>query len=188
MKLILCAIHMQLFDAWRVAFEGDEDVSVVHGDILEQTADAVVSPANSFGWMDGGIDLLYRNRFGAELEHCVIRAITQLKGCELPVGEAIAVPTYDPAIPNLIVAPTMRVPGIVADSNHAYLAFAAALRAARFHKFERVLSPGMCTGTGRMHPVQAAYQMRKAYIDSIARIAHDEPRKSPPAVGQPLIC
>ncbi|EDT05183.1 Appr-1-p processing domain protein [Burkholderia ambifaria IOP40-10] len=188
MKLILCAINVQLSDAWRVAFEDCEDVSIVRGDILEQSADAIVSPANSFGWMGGGIGRLYRNRFGSVLEHCVMRAITECRHCELPVGEAIAVPTRDPAIPNLIVAPTVRMPSDVSASNHAYLALAAALRTAKFHRFASVLSPGLCTGGGRMHPVQAAYQMRQAYIDSIAELPHGEQGQPSAAIGQPVIC
>jgi hypothetical protein len=42
---------------------------IVHQqDILTRTADAILSPANSFGFMDGGIDLLYSNFFGWELQ------------------------------------------------------------------------------------------------------------------------
>ena len=38
--------------------------SVVHrGSIFDVACDAVVSPANSFGFMDGGIDALYVDRF-----------------------------------------------------------------------------------------------------------------------------
>jgi len=170
-------------DAWRVAFEDCEDVSIVRGDILEQTADAIVSPANSFGWMGGGIGRFYRNRFGSVLEPCVMRAITECRHCELPVGEAVSVPTHDPAIPNLIVAHTVRMPSDVSASNHAYQAFASALRKAKFHQFASVLSPGLCTGGGRMHPVQAAYQMRLAYIDSIAGLPHGEHGHASVAVG-----
>ena len=39
-------------------------VEIVHGDIFSRPADALVSPANSFGFMDGGIDLAYSRRFG----------------------------------------------------------------------------------------------------------------------------
>ena len=30
-------------------------------------ADAIVSPANSFGFMDGGIDMVYSKRFGWQM-------------------------------------------------------------------------------------------------------------------------
>jgi O-acetyl-ADP-ribose deacetylase (regulator of RNase III) len=44
------------------------NVEVGFGDIFEATADSIVSPANSFGYMDGGIDAAYLARFGAGLQ------------------------------------------------------------------------------------------------------------------------
>ena len=43
-----------LVEAWRRNFEGIERVEISQGDIFGVTADAIVSPANSFGYMDGG--------------------------------------------------------------------------------------------------------------------------------------
>ena len=64
-------IFLHTFDsamaaAWRKAFDDAPCAVVVEGDILEGQFDAVVSPANSFGFMDGGIDLAYRRYFGLE--------------------------------------------------------------------------------------------------------------------------
>jgi hypothetical protein len=57
-KLILTAAEESLAEAW-ATFCGDLDfVSVHHGSILDVECDAVVSPANSFGFMDGGVDAL----------------------------------------------------------------------------------------------------------------------------------
>lgn len=44
--------------AWEKYFKGIANVRVSHGDIFERTAGAIVRPANSFGYMDGGIDLV----------------------------------------------------------------------------------------------------------------------------------
>jgi hypothetical protein len=52
-------INAALVAAWERAFADAPDVIVTRGDLLEHAADAVVSPANSFGYMDGGIDLVY---------------------------------------------------------------------------------------------------------------------------------
>lgn len=168
MKLTLCATYAALADAFRSAFIEFDDVEVKLDDILKFQGDAVVSPANSFGWMDGGIDLHYRNHFGPDLERRVIAQIAQLQHCELPVGEAIVVPTGNAEIPSLIVAPTMRVPSVVANSDNAYRAFSAALNAAKLNGFTHVLSPGMCTGVGRMPPHQAAAQMARAWREQIS--------------------
>ncbi|WP_175784242.1 macro domain-containing protein [Burkholderia ambifaria] len=168
MKLTLCATSAALADAFRSAFAEFDDVEVMLDDILKFQADAVVSPANSFGWMDGGIDLHYRNHFGLDLERRVVAEIAQRPNCMLLVGEAIVVPTGDGAIPSLIVAPTMCVPSVVANSDNAYRAFSAALRAAKSQGFAHVLSPGMCTGVGRMPPHQAAAQMARAWREHIS--------------------
>ncbi|KVE35250.1 macro domain-containing protein [Burkholderia sp. TSV86] len=163
MKLTLYAVSDALFYAFRDAFAPYPEVDVVLGDILSVETEGIVSPANSFGWMDGGIDLHYRNFFGHGIERDVMTQIAKRPGCELPVGEAMAVMTGDSRIGWLIVAPTMRVPGIVAASANAYHAFRAALLTARAHGIQRLSSPGMATGVGRMHPVQAAAQMARAW-------------------------
>ena len=57
MNIVLAAVESELADAWE-RFCGDLDGVRVHrGSILDVNCDAVVSPANSFGFMDGGIDL-----------------------------------------------------------------------------------------------------------------------------------
>ncbi|RKU03360.1 hypothetical protein C7H84_09475 [Burkholderia sp. Nafp2/4-1b] len=163
MTVTLCAVDAALYPAFVDAFANETDVTVVYDDILNLSGDAIVSPANSFGWMDGGIDLLYRNRFGVAIERRAIEAAANHDGCAIPVGSATTVATDDTFIPWLILAPTMRYPQPVPASDHAYLAFRAALTEACARQFEHVLSPGMCTGVGRMHPVQAAAQMARAY-------------------------
>ena len=50
--------------AWTKHFADTPQVEASQGDIFDVPADAIVSPANSFGFMDGGIDLAYSYRFG----------------------------------------------------------------------------------------------------------------------------
>lgn len=55
MQIILAAVEPELADAWE-QFCGDlPGVSIHRGSILDVECDAVVSPANSFGFMDGGL-------------------------------------------------------------------------------------------------------------------------------------
>jgi hypothetical protein len=97
-------------------FAGCVDVEVSSGNILRLAGDAIVSPANSFGWMDGGIDLAYLNRFGQWLQPALQGAIAEHFGGELPIGQALIVETHDGSIPFMISAPTMRVPAPVPHS------------------------------------------------------------------------
>jgi O-acetyl-ADP-ribose deacetylase (regulator of RNase III) len=170
------AIHFELRDidpdvvqAWQKYFRGVANVSISLGDIFEGSADAVVSPANSFGYMDGGIDLVYLHRFGWELQTRLQTHLRDEHDGELPVGQATIIETFDATIPLLVSAPTMRIPMNVSGTVNAYLAFRAAIRTVKLRNREapgtirRVLCPGLCTAVGRMPPDLCARQMAAAY-------------------------
>ena len=55
MKIILAGIETMLLEAWEVRFSEMENVEIFRGSIFDTDADAIVSPANSFGFMDGGL-------------------------------------------------------------------------------------------------------------------------------------
>lgn len=163
MKIKFCDTNPVVAHALHTLFADMADVSVLNGNILTLSGDAIVSPANSYGRMDGGIDAAYVRHFGIELQRRVQAAIGSYYEDGLPVGEAITVKTGHGKVPLLISAPTMRVPGVVRDTDHAYQAMRAALRQAKKHRVETLLCPGLCTLTGHMDPYEAATQMRRAY-------------------------
>jgi O-acetyl-ADP-ribose deacetylase (regulator of RNase III) len=157
-----------LTDAWSEVFDGYDAVRVENGDFFAAPADALVSPANSFGIMDGGLDLAIRDRLGGEVQRRAQALIIERHHGELPVGAAEIVETGHEEWPFLIVAPTMRVPEPIANTLNAYLAFRAALLAVR--RFNRpkdrirsVVVPGLGTGIGAMDARRCAAQMRVAY-------------------------
>ena len=161
--------HEETASALRAAFAGLPNVTIVHGDILQGSADAIVSPANSFGNMDGGIDLAYARFFPDGLEERLQAVVEARFAGELTVGQATIIPTLHGEIPLMISAPTMRMPGNIARSVNVYLAFRAALLALECHRLEAglevvtMLSPAMGTGVGAMPVERAARQMRTAY-------------------------
>jgi O-acetyl-ADP-ribose deacetylase (regulator of RNase III) len=170
MKIILSAIQEPLLNAWKEYFEGYSDVSIVEGDITQLTCDAVVSPANSFGFMDGGLDLALSNRYGWHIQDELQKIIKELPEGELLVGRAIVLETNDEHVPYLISAPTMRIPTNfqIPTSINAYLAMKAALIVAKEHEqISSVAIPGLCTGTGGMKAETAANQMFTAYKEII---------------------
>lgn len=85
-------------------------MTIQQADILRAAHTSLVSPANSYGYMNGGIDLAYRFHFGIQIEHTVQAAIKKTAGPYLPVGQALLVPTGHDVIQTLIVAPTMFIP------------------------------------------------------------------------------
>jgi O-acetyl-ADP-ribose deacetylase (regulator of RNase III) len=177
MKFILRDTNVDVVRAWRETFAGAPDVSISCGEIFEVEADAIVSPANSFGFMDGGIDLVYLMRFGTGLQDRLRARLREQHDGELPVGEAVVIETGDEELPLLISAPTMRVPMDVSKTVNAYLAFRAAIRAARAHNARGVgkmintlLCPGLGTAIGATEPDVCARQMHLAF--AVSHLGH----------------
>src|SRR5262249_29856597 len=110
-----------LVDHWKEQFSDCPTVEAIVGDYFQRPADALVSPANSFGIMDGGIDLAIRDQVGLEVERRVQQAIVEKHHGEMPVGCAEIVETGDERWRYLIAAPTMRVPESVAFTINPYL-------------------------------------------------------------------
>ncbi len=173
-RVVLTAVDAELADAWTHHCGDLADVVVHRGSILDVACEAVVSPANSFGFMDGGVDALYLRRFGAGIQRRVQSAIRDHHHGELLVGAAEIVATGDAAIPYLVAAPTMRVPMILADTVNPYLAARAALLLCDHGRLRDaagtpiatrvgcIAFPGLGTGVGRVSAEVCARQMRAA--------------------------
>jgi O-acetyl-ADP-ribose deacetylase (regulator of RNase III) len=159
-------------DALKGAFEDAPWCTIERRGILNEEADAIVSPANSLGIMDGGIDLEYSLHFGWELQDRLQTEIQKRFGGFLPVGAAVIVPTNNLRIPWLISAPTMEMPQSIDHTRNVYRAMRGAIQAVRLHNLRstsadrtlihHILTPGMGTGVGQMDPENAARQMRQA--------------------------
>ncbi len=175
MKLLLVHQQTALGEAWRHYFGQEPNVQILHADITQLACDAVVSPANSFGFMDGGLDYALSERFGWDLQDRLQAEIALLPEGELLVGKALILETGDATVPYLISAPTMRVPMDfnISTSVNAYLAMKALLIAAKTKPdIQTVAVPGLCTGTGKMDAYVAARQMFFAYEEIILGKKH----------------
>jgi O-acetyl-ADP-ribose deacetylase (regulator of RNase III) len=170
-RILLVDRSKALVEAWAEAFEDVEGVSAQDGDFFAHPADAMVSPANSFGIMDGGLDLAIRDRLGHAVQRSAQDVIVARFHGELPVGMAVVVRTGAASWPHVVVAPTMRVPENVAHTLNPYLAFRAALlavaawnREADAPAIRSILCPGLGTGIGGVEPKRCALQMRMALL------------------------
>ncbi|MBN6035404.1 macro domain-containing protein [Amycolatopsis sp. 195334CR] len=176
-ELVLCAVDEPLARAWRhVVDTVDGPVRIHRGSVLDVPAQAVVSPANSLGWMRGGVDAVYSQAF-PEVEQHVRSAVLAYHGGELPIGEALVVPTGEPAPAWLISAPTMREPGegLPPDTVHPFLAARAVFRLWRDGQFEHggeirhgvetLAMPGLGTGVGGVAPTTCARQVAAAWSE-----------------------
>jgi O-acetyl-ADP-ribose deacetylase (regulator of RNase III) len=84
--LYLVDRSQELVREWQEQFVNCPAVEVLSGDYFQKPADAIVSPANSFGIMDGGLDLAIRSELGFAIEQKVQEVIVQKYHGELPVG------------------------------------------------------------------------------------------------------
>lgn len=169
MKIIFVDKLKPLVDVWNIAFAdliSAGNVQVIHGSIFDQKVDAIVSPANSFGFMDGGLDYHISANLGWDIQTNLQEYIKNNTHGELLVGQAVAISTTHNKIPFVISAPTMRVPTILgAQSINVYLATKAALHCMITNKLNSIAIPGMGTGVGKVPVGICASQMRRAYED-----------------------
>jgi O-acetyl-ADP-ribose deacetylase (regulator of RNase III) len=164
-RLVLIDTNADVTRALASAFSPWRDVEIITGDLFEHATNAVVSPANSQGFMDGGIDRAFVDFFGAGLERAVRDVIARRQEGYLPLGASIVLPTGHPRISHVIVVPTMLSPEHV-EAQNAYRAMRAVLRVAGQVTPEKGLyCPGLCTGVGGVDPAEAAREMAAAFGD-----------------------
>ena len=163
-ELLLVDQQAPMVAAWRTAFAPFPEVAILHADMLAVAENTVVSPANSYGYMDGGIDRAYIAYFGLQLQATVSEAIARYSEGALPVGASLVVATGDVRIPYLIIAPTMTLPGAIGPEN-CYYAMRATLQIAARHRgtIRQVFCPGFGTGVGQVRFLEAAREMARAY-------------------------
>jgi O-acetyl-ADP-ribose deacetylase (regulator of RNase III) len=164
-KLTLVDFDGDVAEALVIAFARHPEVTVMHGDLLAVAENTVVSPANGYGFMDGGIDSAYSVALPG-VERLVREAIARRAEGHLPVGAAILVPVAHERIQYMIAASTMLMPEAV-DGDNAYRAMRAILRiaAANPERVHSIYCPGLCTGVGMVPAANAAAAMEAGYAD-----------------------
>jgi len=180
-ELTLCDFNETLCNEWELAFIDYPEVMIKYGIFEHINFDCIVSPANSFGLMDGGIDEAISMFFGPQMQIDVQARILSEFGGEQPIGTSIIVAGTKFNEPQRIryVAhtPTMIIPTMIAGTTNIYMAMKAMLLAVEsFNKIEQrinsVVCSGLGTGAGRVPPKEAAREMVKAYTNFIHRPDH----------------
>ncbi|MEG5038303.1 MULTISPECIES: macro domain-containing protein [unclassified Microcoleus] len=172
MQIVLATLDDGLVRAWQSTCGNMENVKIHHGSIFDVKCDAIVSPGNSFGFMDDGLELEISEYFGGQVLERLQKLIQARHHGELLVGRAEIVDTDHDEIPYLIAAPIMRVPTVLRETVNVYLATRAILTLVKFgsvpdgtpvkHIIETIAIPGMGTGIGKVPPHICANQMKVA--------------------------
>jgi O-acetyl-ADP-ribose deacetylase (regulator of RNase III) len=172
-QLILVDPNYDLYQAFQSQFNYLPRVEIAHCHFEQLPAyDCLVSPANSFGMMDGGMDADITKFFGITLMDRVQQRILDDYLGEQSVGTSFIISTGHPTYPFLSHTPTMRVPMKIIGTDIPYVAMWAMLLAVRQHNLSvgttgqqitTIACPGLGTGIGGIPPTEAARQMALAY-------------------------
>jgi O-acetyl-ADP-ribose deacetylase (regulator of RNase III) len=167
--------NKESFDVFDKVFIDYPSVNVHLGSImdiaLETRSEAIVSPANSYGMMDGGVDQVYTDFFGPILMRNVQIIITNQWQGEQPVGTGFVAQTGNTKIPFCVHTPTMRVPMDIRGTDNVYQSWRACFRAVEINNAEQEHNPRLITsiacvphgtGAGRMSYEASAQQMKLA--------------------------
>jgi O-acetyl-ADP-ribose deacetylase (regulator of RNase III) len=161
--------NQSMVEAWQEFCGKMDEVTIIHGSVVDDTKwDAFVSPANSFGFMNGGVDLAYSEHYGWDIQRRLQIIIQRDHYGELLVGDCIWLGTGDKKVPFMFSAPTMRVPvQLEKETVNPYLATRAVLMCYQSmlvdkNKIKSIAFPGMGTGIGGVDPRLCAKQMHLA--------------------------
>lgn len=172
MKIILFDLDTKMIEYWEKDFLDKDNICILNEEFSKvmkdygRDIDMVVSAANSFGIMDGGLDLAYRNYFGIELQEEVQKKIWDRFLGEQPVGTSLVVDIPNFSGIKLCHTPTMRTPQAV-DPRIVYSAMRSALVESHRAGAKVVLMPAFAHLTGRVDAETVSTLMRRAYEDYI---------------------
>jgi O-acetyl-ADP-ribose deacetylase (regulator of RNase III) len=169
-RVKLVDVNPKMIAAWRESFEGNPEVEIIQGSMLEQNVSAWVTPTNAKASMDGGLDGVIKRQLGPGIEKKVQAEVKRLYGGSMPVGTATCVDTGADTPRFLISTPTMvgSSDDISASLNVA-LACCAAFQMVHMHNTEHggqirsLALPGLGAATGRTPVEICADLMWTAY-------------------------
>ena len=129
------------------------EIEIQKGDITKVKADAIVNPANTFGWMGAGAAGAIKKAGGEEIEKEVV--------AKAPLELGRAVKTSAGKLPHkaIIHAPTLENPTEKAQPYNVAMSVKGALTFADDLKFKSLAMPGMGTGIGKVPKKEAAKVM-----------------------------
>ena len=143
-----------------------EDVELVNDTfenfMKQNKVQCVVSPANSFGLMDGGYDLAITEWFGVQLQERVQQYIIEHFYGEQPVGTSFIIKANKDS-QYLIHTPTMQTPQLIEDPRVIYQCMRTTLIEARKNNIESILIPMFGGSCGGIKPKIVAKMMWAAY-------------------------
>lgn len=190
-NIIFCAINTEHITSYDKHLKQFENTTFYIGNFinLDGKFDCIVSPGNSFGLMDGGMDAAI-NRYFSEIDEFIVHIQQQLLdkcgGYQQP-GSCVLFETNIKKCPYIAHTPTMGIPLAITDFSIIYHAMWNILIEVHKHnklnpdkKIKTILCPGLGTGAGKVKSDIAFQLMQYAiqdYIDFLSTL--DKPQTHP---------
>ncbi len=165
MKIYLLDINKDMTDAWCKYFKDIEGVEIVNdyfANFMDEHPEitGIVSPANSFGLMDGGYDKAIIDYLGERAQTNVLTMLDAVYKGYQPIGTCLPIPFGKYTI---LHTPTMRTPEIIVDHRVIYDCMRSCLLKAIESKCEFVVIPAFGGLTGKVPYDTIARMMFLAY-------------------------
>lgn len=149
-------------------------VEVVEGDLVQvhlPGRSAIVNPANTLGFMGGGVAGAIKRAGGEAIE------AEARKRSPIPLGGAQLTTAGQLPFTGIIHAPTMTRPAEAADADVVRLACHAAVKLAHGERLDSIAFPGMGTGIGGLAYEEAAEAMVQGLVEGLRECKAPPPSK-----------
>ncbi len=179
--IFLLDINPKMTKEWEKYFSNEDNVQVVCEDFcvfMEKHPKNifVVSPANSYGLMDGGYDGAITQYWGDFVQQQVQKRIQEQYLGEQPVGTVLVVTIDKNKRIKLLHIPTMKVPEMIIDTQIIYHCTRQAIITAMMDdEIENIVIPAFGALTGQVATEIVAKQMYVAYVQIKMQIENGNP-------------
>lgn len=165
--IYLLDINKTMTDAWYKYFNGALNVKIVNdyfSNFMNEhpEVEGIVSPANSFGLMDGGYDKAIIDYLGKAAQTNVLTILDAVYSGYQPIGTCLSVPFYKYTI---LHTPTMRTPEQIVDKRVIYDCMRSCLLESLKARHDYIVIPAFGGLTGGVPYDEIARLMFLAYTE-----------------------
>ena len=166
MNIYILTVKESDYKVFKSKFKCFKNIIIVKKDFENfidehKNVECIVSPANSYGFMDGGYDAAISNYLGWDFQEKVQKYIKKEFYGIQPVGTSFIINA--PMSKKLIHTPTMMIPQIITDCNVIYFSMRSTLICALKNKVKSIVIPPFGAGTGGVDIEDVAELMLNAY-------------------------
>jgi len=180
--ITISSIDPKFTELLQAAFDNCSYIKIYNGPFNKCEFDCIVSPGNSYGMMDGGIDMEITKYFGDKKEFIKLVQSQLNDQCNLQQqpGSVCVINTSNEKCPYLFHCPTMMTPITIKDYSVIYWCFYNILNTAFNHnmnnqssKIKNIVMSGLGTGCGRVSYNNFIKLIKLAHQHFVSNLSRD---------------